>query len=229
MELVRIYSYICCYILLFLLFPYICIFSSFLYCHFIMHEKIMTAEEFAQMPNCNLAESIYNKWLQASGNKDGDFYVATVDDYIRAFLQVVAYQQFLKGGAGGDGPSKEELKLRCAQRRAQRTGDPAVLQKVLIDFEGVDEFCTHSPHLEGAEVFGSQKRKPDTPIGADDETHRPDTVNFSRLHVAQRTTRSHAYPCLPSLRSCLCLWSRLSHPLPLVWIFAVSLLSKNLQ
>jgi hypothetical protein len=71
-----------------------------------MQEKIMTAEEFAQMPNCNLAESIHNKWLQASGNKGGDLYVATVDDYIRAFLQVMAYHQFLKGGAGGDGPSK---------------------------------------------------------------------------------------------------------------------------
>jgi hypothetical protein len=38
------------------------------------------------MPNCNLAESIHNKWLQASDNKGGDLYVATVDDYIRAFL-----------------------------------------------------------------------------------------------------------------------------------------------
>jgi hypothetical protein len=107
MELVRIYSYIYCCILLFLLFPYICIFFSFLYCHFIMQEKIMTVEEFAEMPNCNLAESIHNKWLQASGNKGGDLYVATVDDYIRAFLQIVAYHQFLKGGAGGDGLSKE--------------------------------------------------------------------------------------------------------------------------
>src|SRR5450631_3806638 len=150
----------------------------------------MTAEEFAQMPNCNLAESIHNKWLQASGNKGGDLYVATMDDYIRAFLQVVAYHQFLKGGVGGDGPSKEKLKLRCAQR----TGDPAVLQKVLLDMPGGDEFCTRSPHLEDAKVFGSQKRKPDTPIGADDETHRPDTLNFSRPRVAQRTTRSHASP-----------------------------------
>jgi hypothetical protein len=50
----------------------------------------MTAEKFAQMPNCNLAKSIQNKWLQASGHKGGDLYVATVDDYIQAFLQVVA-------------------------------------------------------------------------------------------------------------------------------------------
>ena len=37
---------------------------------------------FAQMPNCNLAKSIYNKWLQESRNKGGDLYMATVDDYI---------------------------------------------------------------------------------------------------------------------------------------------------
>jgi hypothetical protein len=105
-------------LLLFFLFPYFWILAYFLYYHSNLQEKIMTAEEFAQMPNCNLVESIHNKWLQASGNKGGDLYVATMDDYIRVFLQIVAYHQFLKGGAGGDGPSKEELKLRYAQRRA---------------------------------------------------------------------------------------------------------------
>ena len=43
-------------------------------------------------------------------------YVVVIDDYIRAFLQVVVYYQYLKGGVGGMGPSKEELKLRSAQR-----------------------------------------------------------------------------------------------------------------
>jgi hypothetical protein len=41
-------------------------FAYFLHCHSIVKEKIMTAEKFAQMPNYNLAESIYNKRLQAS-------------------------------------------------------------------------------------------------------------------------------------------------------------------
>ena len=50
-----------------------------------------------------------------SGNKGGSLYVVVVDDYIRAFLQVVAHYQYLKGGVGGMGPSREELKLRCAQ------------------------------------------------------------------------------------------------------------------
>jgi hypothetical protein len=142
------------------------------------------------MPSCNLAKSVHNKWLQASGNKGGDLYVATIDDYIRAFLQVVAYYQFLKGGIGGDGPSKEELKHRGAQRRAQRNGDPTVLQKVLLDMSGGEEFCTRDPHLEGVEVFGSQKRRSDTPIGDDGEIHRPDTVNFPQLPSIKRVTRS---------------------------------------
>jgi hypothetical protein len=51
---------------------------------------------------------------------------------------------------------------------------------------------------EDAEVFGSKKRKPDSPIGAEDETHHPNTVNFSRPGVAQRTKRSHTSP-LPTI------------------------------
>ena len=160
-------------------------------------EKVLTQDQLAEMPSCNLAESVHNKWLQASGNKGGDLYVATVDDYIRAFLQVVAYYQFFKSGVGGVGPSKEELKFRGAQRRAQRTGDPTMLQKVLLDMPGGEEFCTHDPHLEGAEVFGSQKRRPDTPIDDDSETHHPDTVNFSRPPPAKRVTQSQPVP-LPS-------------------------------
>ena len=123
--------------------------------HFSNHEKVLTQDQLAEMSSCNLAESVHNKWLQASGNKGGDLYVATVNDYICAFLQVVAYYQFLKGGIGRDGPSKKELKLRGAQRRAQRTGDPTMLQKVLLDMPDGEEFCTRDPHLEGAEVFGS--------------------------------------------------------------------------
>ena len=118
-------------------------------------EKTLTPNELAEMPSCNLAETVHNKWLQASGNKGGDLYVAAVDDYIRAFLQVVAYYQYLKGGVGGMGPSREELRLRSAQRRAHRTGDPGVIQSALLGMPGADDFCTRDPDHEGAEVFGS--------------------------------------------------------------------------
>ena len=109
------------------------------------------------MPSCNLAETVHNKWLQAFGNKGDEFYVAVVDDYIRAFLQVIAYYQYLKGGIGGMGLSREELRLRSAQRRAHRTGDPRVIHSALLGMLGADDFCTQDPHHEGAEVFGSQK------------------------------------------------------------------------
>ena len=143
-------------------------------------DKVLTQDQLTEMPSCNFAEFVHNKWLQASDNKGGDLYVATVDDYIRTFLQVGVYYQFFKGGIGGDDPSKEELKLRGAQCLAQRTGNPTVLQKVLLDMPSGEDFCTRDPYLEGAEVFGSQKRRPDTPIGDDGKTHRPNTVNFSR-------------------------------------------------
>ena len=153
-------------------------------------DKVLTQDQLAEMSSYILAESAHNKWLQASDNKGGDLYVATMNDYIRVFLQVVAYYQFVNGGIGGDGPNKEELKLRGAQRRAQRIGNPTVLQKVLLDMLGGEEFCTRNPHLEGAEVFGSQKRRLDTPIGDDGETHRPDNVKLSRPRPGKRVTQS---------------------------------------
>jgi hypothetical protein len=63
------------------------------------------------MPNCNFVKFTHKKWLQAYGTKGGNLYVVTMDDYIWAFFQVVAYHQFLKDGIGGDGPSKEKLKF----------------------------------------------------------------------------------------------------------------------
>jgi hypothetical protein len=50
----------------------------------------LTESELAKMPSCNLIETIYNKWLQQSGNR-GDVYVATIDDFVRAFIQVLRY------------------------------------------------------------------------------------------------------------------------------------------
>ena len=88
------------------------------------------------------------------------------------------------------GPSREELKLRSAQCRAQRIGDKGFIQLELLGMPGADEFCTHDPHHEGAEVFGSQKRKPDIPIGADEDSHRLDIVNFSQPRPPKRVTRS---------------------------------------
>ena len=71
------------------------------------------------MPTCNLAETIHNKWLQQSGKRGTNMYVATVDDFVRAFIQMVRYYQYLKGNHAGTGPGKEKLLLRVAQRSAE--------------------------------------------------------------------------------------------------------------
>ena len=107
------------------------------------------------MPTCNLAETVYNKWLQQSGKRGTDLYVATVNDFVRAFMQMVRYYQYLKGNHAGTGPRKEELLLRIAQRLAKRTGNPRALTEAISSIPGVEEFFNREPHLEGEEVFGS--------------------------------------------------------------------------
>ena len=63
----------------------------------------MTIEKRAEMPTCNLAGTVHNKWLQQFGNKMTCLYEATVDDMIRAFMQIANYQTWLKGGSDGKG------------------------------------------------------------------------------------------------------------------------------
>ena len=142
------------------------------------------------MPSCNLAETIHNKWLQQSGNRGNDLYVATIDDFVRAFMQVVAYYQYLNGDRAGTGPGKEELLLRVAQRTTVRSGNPKALHAALSRMPGAEEFCSREPHFEGEEVFGSMKRKLDLPPGSEHDSHRPDKVNFSRLRVELRSSKT---------------------------------------
>ena len=138
------------------------------------------------MPSCNLAETVHNKWLQQSGNRGNDLYVATVDNLVRAFMQMVRYYQFLKGEHAGMGPGKEELLLKVAQRCAHRTRNPKVVADAISNIRVVQNFVTREPHLEGEEVFGSQKWKADMPLGCEQDLHKLDKVNFSRPHVRTR-------------------------------------------
>jgi hypothetical protein len=151
--------------------------------------------EPAEMPSCNLAETKHNAWLQESGNWKNDFYVASVDDFIRALIQVSRYYQFFKGKYVGTGPRKEELMLRVAQRSALRSGNPKALNVAMAKMPGAKEFCTRKPHFEGEEVFGSQKRKADISLGSEYKSHRPDRVNFSRPRVRTRSTAAAGASC----------------------------------
>ena len=83
----------------------------------------MTIEERTEMPTCNLAEIVHNKWLQQSGNKMICLYEATVDDMIRAFMQIANYQTWLKWGFDGKGHDLTSLKLKAAVK----CGNPKIL------------------------------------------------------------------------------------------------------
>lgn len=122
-------------------------------------------EELAEMPSCNLAETIHNKSKQQSTYRGNDLFVAIIDDYVRAFMQCVAYYQYLGGHRAGTGPSKEELWLKAAQKSAMRIGSSKSLLDTLSKMLGAEEFCTRTPHLEGEEGFVSLKRKADIPLG----------------------------------------------------------------
>jgi len=103
---------------------------------------------------------------------------------------MVKYYQYLKGNQGGRGPKKEELLLRVAQRSAKRTGNPKTLTEALLNIPIVEEFMHREPHLEGQEIFGSQKRKVDMPLSCKFDSHRPDKVNFSHPHIQTRSARA---------------------------------------
>ena len=54
--------------------------------------------------------------------------------------------------------------------------------------------------MAGKEVFGSQKRKVDVPLGFESKSHQPDKVNFSRPRIATRSSRAnHANSSLPDV------------------------------
>jgi hypothetical protein len=122
-----------------------------------IHLQDLIELELAEMPSCNLAESMHNKWNQQSSNRGSDLYIITIDDFIRTLMQVVRYYQYMKDDRTGIGPGKEELQLRATQRTTERTGDPNVLNVAMAKLPKVELLYTREPHLASEEVFGSQK------------------------------------------------------------------------
>jgi hypothetical protein len=135
----------------------------------------LSLEEMADMPSCNLSETIHNKWLQQFGNCGNDLFAVTCNDKIRAIMQMTNYRAYLKGNSSGTSPSRQALKLRMAKC----SGDPKKIAKALSQLPGVEVASTWIPHLKGKEIFGSTKQKLDLPPG-DGDSHRPDKVNFSQ-------------------------------------------------
>jgi hypothetical protein len=86
----------------------------------------------ANMPSCNLSETVHNKWLQQSGNHGNNLFAATYNDKIRVVMQMTNYRAYLKGKSFGTSPSKQELKLRAARR----SSDPKKIEKALSQLQG---------------------------------------------------------------------------------------------
>jgi hypothetical protein len=125
--------------------------------------------------------------VRQPGNK---YYVATIDDFVRALIQVSRYYQFLKGEYAGTGPGKKKLMLRVAQRLAQRSRNPKALNVAMAKMLRAEEFCTREPHFEGDEVFGFQKCKANIHLSS-----LLDRVNFSHPQVRTRSTRAGGSSC----------------------------------
>lgn len=48
----------------------------------------MILEECVEMPTCNFAKTVHNKWLEQYVNKIICLYKATMDDLIGAFMHI---------------------------------------------------------------------------------------------------------------------------------------------
>ncbi len=68
-------------------------------------------------------------------------------------------------------------------RRAQWSSDPTRLMATMANYMFGSSFSYYVLHLEGEEVFGSAKQLANCPLGAKNDSHRPDHVNFSRPKV----------------------------------------------
>jgi len=67
----------------------------------------LTTEELVDIPTCNVAEIVHNKWMQASGKRGPDLFVATYDDWVQAFMQMTNYRAYFCGGLLGKAPPKK--------------------------------------------------------------------------------------------------------------------------
>jgi len=92
------------------------------------------------------------------------------------------YRAYFSGGSFRKGPSEEDLKLK----KAMVSRDGKKIANALNEMLRAENICTQILHLEGEEVFGSNKRKLDLLIGFKGNSHRLNKVNFSHPWVQIR-------------------------------------------
>lgn len=76
--------------------------------------------------------------------------------WMRAFMKITHYINYLKGGRSGKGPDKAELRFR----QAQRSLDLHMIAKAMK----ATNVITKEKGLEETEIFGSTRRKLDVPL-----------------------------------------------------------------
>lgn len=112
------------------------------------------------MPTYNLAETVYNKWLQQYGNNMTCLYEAMVGSMICAYMQIMNYMTWLKGGYAGKGHYSTSLKPKVASK----CGDSMLLMKVMKFLWGAKDVNTRDCALRGWELFGPTIQKFDLPL-----------------------------------------------------------------
>ena len=71
-----------------------------------------------------------------------------------------------------------------------------MIAHAVSSFPGAEDLLTKPKGLEGAEIFGSAKRKLNVPPGSSQDSHRSDTVNYSIPRMNTRSTRARVEEAL---------------------------------
>ncbi len=67
----------------------------------------------------------------------------TFDDYLREFKKMYLYSIYLNGGRCGEGPSRDELKLR----QTNQFGDLSQMANVVVKYTSGSSFINRISHL----------------------------------------------------------------------------------
>jgi hypothetical protein len=124
-------------------------------------------------------ETFHNICLQQYGKSVECFFVAILNNYVRAFRQNASYKVYLNGGKCREGLAKDELRLR----QASQFGEPLQMANTIAKYTNGSSFTTKIPHLDGQEVFGSTKWRANITPRLEGDSHMHDHVNFSQLKV----------------------------------------------
>jgi hypothetical protein len=85
----------------------------------------------------------------------------------------------LQGGPAGHGFDRNELLLR----KVCGPNDPTRFMVALVNYMSKSSFTNCLLHLEGEKVFGFTKRLVDCPLNENNDSHRPNCVDFSHPRV----------------------------------------------